>query len=201
MKHRALSAALAVLVAACGETTGPTAPSTAGFGFEDSSSVVTVNGVRLLRSPGVPSSHLTLRTKKKVGQGSSSQTSTSFDRHLINGTGGSVHVDGASLYVPRGALDETVHVTMEKGETREDGLWSYEFGPHGLTFDKSATLTIEVRQSDLEALGIDPSRLSVAYVSHPDHADWQILGGEYDAEAETISVPIDHFSRYALCIE
>ena len=193
MRKGWFAAATALCLAACGEEAGPLGPQTeAGPRAE---AIVTINGVSLLKAG--PEGGASLRAAKLGKQ----RKSVTFDRRPINKNGGELEVDGASLHVPRGALDRTVHITMETGDTRADGLWSYEFGPHGTEFQKSATLTIEVDIRDLVALGIDASRLSVAYVSDPDHADWQVLGGRYDPVTQTITVPIDHFSRYALCIE
>jgi hypothetical protein len=76
-----------------------------------------------------------------------------------------------------------------------------EFTPHGLVFDKPAELWVDVSLEFLEANNIDPGRLRIALVTGPDPATWQYLDGIYQPSYQHIRVDIEHFSRYALCIE
>jgi hypothetical protein len=90
---------------------------------------------------------------------------------------------------------------MENVGAIEGGLWAYEFTPAGLVFDKPAELWVDVSLEFLEANGIDPGRLRIALVTGPNPANWQYLNGRYQPAYQHINVQIEHFSRYALCIE
>lgn len=197
-----LVVAVVVGLAACGQDDGPIAP----VAMQDAANpaTVTINGVELLLAPS--SGAETARFGKKAGGGKSTGGGkgrcSTYDRRLINNNGGILQVCGAQLEVHSGSFPRTEHLWMDTGDRRDDGLWSYEFGPSGTTFAPTpATLTIQVKAKDLKRLGIDPNQLSIAFVSGPGHSDWEVVGVDYDWDTQTISAPIQHFSRYALCIE
>ena len=144
----------------------------------DNSATVTINGVELLKAP--------------VGLRLASSASVQMDQ-----SGGTVTVDGAWLTVPSGALSGSTTITMANGSD----LWAYDFGPDGLTFGSSATLTVKITLAELNQLGVDPNALAVAYATNSNSNNWQILGGSYDPVKEEIDLPVDHFSAYALCVE
>ncbi len=186
MIKRLMVVAVALGFAACGNDTGPLAP---GQDAVSSSSTVTINGIELLKAPA---SGLAL-----AGKGCGT-----YDRRNITNNGGTLTVCGAELVIHHHSFPQTERLWMQTGDTRDDGLWSYEFGPSGTQFENTpATLTVEVTAAELQAMGLDPDRLSIAYVTSPDHEDWQVIGVDYDWDSETISAPVWHFSRYALCIE
>jgi len=166
---------IALGVAACGQDEGPFSP--AGPGTALNEATVTINGVQLLKAPGG------LRL---------ASASTQMDQ-----SGGSVSIGGAWLTVPSGALSSDTTITM----ANSSDLWAYDFGPDGLQFNTSATLTVKITITELVQIGVDPNDLRIAYATNGFTNDWQILGGSYDAIAQEISLPVDHFSRYSLCIE
>lgn len=73
---------------------------------------------------------------------------------------------------------------------------SFKFGPSGLVFQRPALLSISVRKADLK--DINPWDLRIA-VASDDEDDWTIVGGIYNPLTRTVTVPVLHFSRYALC--
>jgi hypothetical protein len=117
--------------------------------------------------------------------------------------GGFLSITGAKLTIPKNALSSRTRISMEDVGAIEGSLWVYEFTPAGLVFNsnKPAELWIDVSLEFLQANGIDPGRLRVALVTGPDPANWQYLEGRYQPSYQHINVKIDHFSRYALCIE
>jgi len=192
--------AIALGFVACGQDDGLFAPM--GQVTVQNAATITVNGVELLLAPGASGEIARFGKKGGGGKKGGKGKCSTYDRQLINNNGGVLRVCGAQLEIHHHSFPRTEHLWMDTGDSRDDGLWSYEFGPSGNTFaPKPATLTVEVKAKDLKRLGIDPDQLSVAYVSSPEHSDWQVVGVDYDWETETISAPIRNFSRYALCIE
>lgn len=175
MLKRLMVVAVALGFAACGEDNGPMSPDAQGP--IDNPATVTINGVELLKAP--------------VGLRLSASVTKEIDED-----GGTISVDGASLTIPAGALDDEEDISM----ANTGDVWAYDFGPDGLQFNSSATLKIKITQAELQQLGIDTDALAVAYASGSSN-DWQILGGTYDPVAEEITLPVDHFSRYSLCVE
>jgi hypothetical protein len=119
----------------------------------------------------------------------------------IGKNGGFLSITDAKFLVPKNALASRTRITMENVGAIEGGLWAYEFTPAGLVFDKPAELWVDVSLEFLEANGIDPGRLRIALVTGPNPANWQYLNGRYQPAYQHINVQIEHFSRYALCIE
>lgn len=193
MIKRLLVVAVALGFAACGQDTGPLAP---GQDIVPSSPTVTINGVELIKAP---EGGLALNGN---GNGGGNDRCSTYDQRNVNNNGGTLSVCDAELVIHHHSFPTTDRLWMQTGDTREDGLWSYEFGPSGTQFENTpATLTVFVTAAELQSMGLDPNRLSIAYVSSPDHQDWQIIGVDYDWDSQSISAPVWHFSRYALCIE
>ncbi len=99
------------------------------------------------------------------------------------------------LTVPIGALLEDILITQAP---LTDGTLGFRFGPNGLRFLRPAVLTISTVKAELS--GVDPRRLRIA-VASDDAEDWQVAGGIYSPLTRTVTVPVLHFSRYALCME
>lgn len=167
-----LVATVALSLAACESGSGPVA-----FDEFDNSPTVTINGVQLLKAPGG------LRLASASAQ--------------MDQSGGTVSIGGAWLSVPSGALSGDTTITM----ANSSDLWAYDFGPDGLQFNTSATLTVKITVTELVQIGVDPMDLRIAYATNGFTNDWQILGGSYDAVKQEIELPVDHFSRYSLCVE
>lgn len=167
---------VALGLAACGQDSGPLAPT--GHGTAPNPATVTINGVQLLKAPA--GLRLSGSATKTIGE-----------------NGGEIEIDGAELDVPSGALDDDVQITMAHAQD----LWAWDFGPDGLQFNSPAELEIDITIAQLVEIGVDPAELKIAVATNGYSNDWQILGGEYDPEDEEIELPIEHFSRYALCVE
>jgi hypothetical protein len=73
---------------------------------------------------------------------------------------------------------------------------SYEIEPGGATFDGSANLVFRYSNSEIPA-DFPVNNLYIA-LWDPDAMTWTNLGGTADADAGTVSVPINHLSTYAL---
>lgn len=169
-------ASMALGFAACESDDGPLAP------VANDGPTVMINGVELLQRPA---GGLTLAESATVA---------------IDEQGGGIKLSDARFWVPAKALGAPTKITMSHDDSAYS-LWAYDFGPSGLKFYRSATLTIYVTAMELKVMGIDPSRLRVAHASTSISKDWSIVGGVWDEKTQTISVPVDHFSRYALCLE
>ena len=61
-----------------------------------------------------------------------------------------------------------------------------------------AILSISIDKADLR--GVNPWRLRIA-VASDDRDDWRVVGGIYNPLTGTVTAPVLHFSRYALCVE
>ncbi|HUP20299.1 MAG TPA: hypothetical protein VM778_10150 [Gemmatimonadota bacterium] len=111
-------------------------------------------------------------------------------------SGTTISLDDATLVVKSGSLSvPNATITMD---AVNDGYLTFQFGPNGLAFSPAATLTISAAKANLD--GLDPGQLRIAGASDSVD-DWQVVGGTYDPLTNTVTVAIDHFSRYALCIE
>ncbi|MGI9625536.1 MAG: hypothetical protein ACR2QM_01760 [Longimicrobiales bacterium] len=130
-------------------------------------------------------------------------------------SGGEVRLDGISLTVPKGALDETTEITI-MSRAGEDV--AFEFGPHGLEFNVPVQVRIDLsaleNRNDImrsakmayySGLSKDASRIKIGSVSAVYHAN---KGGEIIEVLQTFDVFVidgkylefetDHFSGYAL---
>jgi hypothetical protein len=160
-------------LAACQDNPGPTAgPEVAQI------ETTTIDGVALLNTP--PGRRL---------------TPAGLVVKIIGPEGGFIETDGGRLTIPAGALSIPVEI-VEKG--KEAPHYRYRFGPAGLQFAIPATLTIQIDPT--EHPGVDPATLRVAG-SDDLGLQWTKLGGTYDSATGTVSVPIEHFSQYALCLD
>jgi hypothetical protein len=83
-------------------------------------------------------------------------------------------------------------------EPLNNGYVEFKFGPNGLTFSTPATLMINAAKANIGAT--DKASLRIAGASDSGD-DWQVIGGIYDPVTDTVTAPISHFSRYALCLE
>jgi len=126
---------------------------------------------------------------------------------LLGGSGGSrptlikvrrgetLETDDATLSFLKRALSFPTRITQEVDGTR---YVSFRFGPSGLEFDPVAILSISVDKADLR--GVNPYRLRIA-VASDDRDNWRVVGGIYNPLNRTVTAPVLHFSRYALCVE
>lgn len=75
----------------------------------------------------------------------------------------------------------------------------YSFGPDGTVFNKAVTLTLLYLDLNNDgrddATGYNADTLRVFWW---DGFEWRYLGGTVDRNSRTVSVPVMHFSLYAL---
>ena len=171
--RQALLAVTVLGLAACGEQMEPLSPEAGQPALK------TINGVTF-----VPLKH-----------GRSIAAAGTVQR-VPGKSGATISLDDATLVIQPGSVsDPNATITMSAAN---DGYLTFIFGPSGLSFSPAAKLTISVAKAEMS--GLDPNQLRIAGAS--DSADdWQVIGGVYDAATNTVTVDIDHFSRYALCIE
>lgn len=109
----------------------------------------------------------------------------------IGSAGGTVQVGPHTLVIPRGALKRSTRITAE---IPGDGYSSVRFGPEGLRFAKSASLTLSY--AHCQGLGVLLPK-KIAYTTEL-LSILEILRSTDDVQARTVSAPLDHFSRYAV---
>ncbi|MFH1367619.1 MAG: LamG-like jellyroll fold domain-containing protein [Elusimicrobiota bacterium] len=127
-----------------------------------------------------------------------------------------------SLDIPSGALNAPVTITitqintnLEKpadddtvDRTKNSGrpVSVYEFTPSGTKFIKPVTLTLlyfdpddtgKVQLEDGTVTDIDENT-SVLQIFFWDGVQWRLLGGTADKDNNTVSIKINHFSKYAI---
>jgi len=120
------------------------------------------------------------------------------------------------LDIPVGALSAPVDITITQldvnsvpqrafGDINKDRpFMAFEFSPEGLHFAKQVKLTIlyldvdnddKVEFPDGTETDMKPEDLKVCWY---DGFEWRLVGGVLDKQNHTLSVYIDHFSKYAL---
>jgi hypothetical protein len=102
----------------------------------------------------------------------------------IGPSGGELDVGPNRLIIPPGALTETVQIS---GTTPDDGTPAIFFEPHGLQFNKSAGLIMDVTN----CLDVPPVIYinEIGVLSDP-------IPAVYSTWWHTVAAPIDHFSGY-----
>jgi hypothetical protein len=186
--------AVALGLAACGQDSGPLGPT-------DLASTPGGDLVFAKKTDGGGGGKGGGKGGPKDGGGDTTQTLGVYAEQVVGKNGGVLRVMGAELSIPKGAVSSRTLITMEDVGAIEGAFWAYEFTPSGLTFKKPAELEVDVSLEFLQANGIDPGRLRIALVTDSDPASWQYLDGRYQPADQQIKAKIDHFSRYALCIE
>jgi YVTN family beta-propeller protein len=117
------------------------------------------------------------------------------------GTGGGTvmtNLGNVILEVEAGALDEDVEITIEPaGSTNPQVLEGtvFDFGPDGLEFATNALLTIAYDEAMLPA-DMEEDRIRPVLAIN---GVFEILGSyEQDADENTVTFPVEHFSLYGL---
>lgn len=114
--------------------------------------------------------------------------------------------DKVAVKVPTGALDKNLDVTIGIGQIKNSPKDEHvvpldlvkterEFGPSGTQFQKPVILSFPYSGLDLK--GATPDNLAI-YYWNPDREDWVKMGGTVDTTQMTVSIPVYHFSTYAL---
>ena len=107
---------------------------------------------------------------------------------VVGREGGVVRVGQHTLEIPRYALRKPTVITAERPTAK---VASVRFSPHGLEFQRTATLTM------------DYSHCSYAKQNRMAYTDEELNILEYprstdDRRREQVKAQIDHFSRYAV---
>lgn len=170
-----LAVAVALVVASCGDA-APTAPSAPQATLAPTDSALILG--RIYR--GLEG---TLLSCSALPAASNSKT--------IGPAGGVLNVGPHRLIVPAGALDSavTITATAPSSSTRR-----VEFAPHGLQFERAATLQMSYEGCGLLALVL-PKR--IAYVDGSLNILEFLLSID-NLWTQTVSGRLDHFSEYAI---
>jgi len=107
----------------------------------------------------------------------------------VGPNGGTIRFGSSSLSIPRGALKSYVQITAEQVS---DDVNSVRFSPEGLRFGKPATLTMGY--SNCESV---KAPKKIAYTDEELNV-LEVLQSKDSARDETVSAPLNHFSRYAV---
>jgi hypothetical protein len=111
-------------------------------------------------------------------------------RAVFGPRGGTLTVGGSVLYIPAGALRDTVTISAA---TRSDSTSTVDFEPSGLHFYKPLALALDATGC---ALRTDAPH-AVAYVA-PDGTVLETIPAFYEPRWKTVTAPIAHFSGYAI---
>jgi len=110
----------------------------------------------------------------------------------IGPEGGAIQIGPHVLWIPAGALAKPVTITAT---APSDDVNSVQFSPSGLTFDKSAWLTMSYSNCNL--LGrLLPKR--IAYTSDDLRSVLYYLLSLDNLFSKQVTGKVDHFSRYAV---
>lgn len=107
---------------------------------------------------------------------------------VIGRDGGVVRVGDHSLVIPRNALKKATVITAERPQ---ESVASVRLSPHGLQFDRSATLTLDYGHCSYDKenrMAYTDEELNI--LEYPTSFD--------DRRRERVQAQIDHFSRYAV---
>ena len=105
-----------------------------------------------------------------------------------------------------GSLPVNVMITVKKLKSAtlpplegRGAIMAYEFGPHGLTFDRPVPLTFSYVDDNQDGLidgsGINEAELKIFYF---DGIEWKNVGGTVDPGANKVTANISHFSIYGV---
>jgi hypothetical protein len=105
------------------------------------------------------------------------------------------------LEVPSNALSENMTFTVLQAPPESISNYKmvsyvFDIGPSGTTFATPSTLTLPYDESELPA-GVSEDNLAI-YRRTSAGGDWELVGGDVNATAKTVSVQIDHLSEYAV---
>jgi len=105
----------------------------------------------------------------------------------------------SSLHFEAGDLpgDETIRFGWLEACENEEMGYIFEFGPHGLEFNHPAELTISLENADPADLS---DNLPQLFYYNPSRELWELVGGQVDDQANTLTAELHHFSRYAVAI-
>jgi hypothetical protein len=109
---------------------------------------------------------------------------------LIGPYGGTVKIGPHRLYVPRGALKETVRIS---GVAPSGDYAQIKFEPEGLKFKRPTTLVMSYDDCHIE----DLQKLRIVYANESLEI-LEVLPTVTSTRDETATTSLEHFSRYML---
>ncbi len=107
----------------------------------------------------------------------------------VGPSGGTIRFGASTLDIPRGALSSWVQISAEQvsGDVN-----SVRFAPEGLKFGKPATLTMGYSNCE-------QAKAPKQIVYTDENLDViEVLKSKDSVRGETVSAPLNHFSRYAV---
>jgi hypothetical protein len=113
----------------------------------------------------------------------------------------------AVVEVPAGALDKKVVITIKQvapadvtapPATLKLAGDIYEFGPAGTQFKKPVKITLKYDPAKLGDVSEDNLKV---YLFNETTKTWEALGGVVDKVNHTLTVEVNHFSKYAVMFE
>jgi hypothetical protein len=111
---------------------------------------------------------------------------------LIGPEGGTLHIPGGhTLVFPAGAVTEPTRITARPGAV----FLEIDFGPDGSQFPAGREPQLTMGYGSAVNL-TDESSLKVAYMV--GNKVVEVVGGQVDTEAKTVTASIKHFSKYCL---
>lgn len=116
----------------------------------------------------------------------------------IGSAGGTITSGDGKLdvVVPAGALSNSVTFSIQPVENFcPGGRVSYELLPEGLTFSQPVELVFHYTEDEME--GSLPDFLGIAYQGE-DRIWYRLPAATVDPSGRTVSVPVKHFTRWAL---
>ena len=132
-----------------------------------------------------------------------------------NGAGLRTGQGGVKVNIPKGAFKGNPDLLLAAAPEDQEGLTQgekdrrgksmgsrgleaasapFEFGPHGMVFDKPVTISLPYDPASLPA-GVDESALQVAYWNDAT-GEWEILPSAVSRADRTVSADVAHFSVY-----
>jgi uncharacterized repeat protein (TIGR01451 family) len=114
-----------------------------------------------------------------------------------------INVTVTILEVPQNALSENTAITVVQAPSEDLSGYKmvshvFDIGPSGTTFATPSTLTLPYNENELPA-GVSEDGLAI-YRRTSAGGGWELVGGNVDKTANTISVQIDHLSEYAVMV-
>jgi uncharacterized membrane protein len=108
------------------------------------------------------------------------------------------------LVVPENALSENTIITVVQAPLENLPDYKmvshvFEVGPSGTTFTTPSTLTLPYDENELP-VGVSEDDLAIYYYNI-NTGSWERVGGNVDTTANTVSVQVDHLSKYAVMAE
>jgi len=141
---------------------------------------------------------------------SSGIPATQVSESISASTGGTVTVNVFEinvtvnvLVVSPNAIPENMTVTVQQIPPENAGAYVmlshiFDVGPNGTNFTTPATLTLPYDENKLPA-GVSEDNLAIYYLN--DSGNWERVGGYVNKATKTVSVLINHLSKYAVMAE